>query len=629
MSKSSAMGEILKITSVLFFSSLLTCIVPAAPAQQVVMFSSDATPVHSQIFLANGDGSSERPLLPPTGMDYSPSFSPDGKWIVFTSERNGSADIYRVHPDGSGLERLTDDPAYDDQAVLSPNGKSIVFVSSRGTGRAHIWLLDLVTKHARLLTPNAGSDFRPSWSPDGKWIAFSTDRDSDGGHLPGRWERLQSLSIYIIQPDGSGLRRITRGRGVAGSPRWSLDGKRIYYYETTQLGAWYAQFGNEKKGPTQIVSIDVSDGTLIQHTQDDGIRIAPQPLPNDALGYLTTVKDGSVIRIAQHDGTTADSKPGDMQSASWSADAKQLVYFKFIPSPAPEVLPALSKEPGFRLVKLAGGMVFPALSPQGDQVAVTTGNFDSITLMKLDGSDRKVIQSKKDSLALAPSWSPDGKRIAFSLGDYFRAGPHPAGQVGLMNADGTGLESIALDGTNSGFPSFSPDGQKIVYEQDGHLVIQTVATKVRVNLTAPGGQRDNFPRWSPKGDWIVFTSDRDGDEQFRIYLIHPDGTGMRKLTDSPGDAHYSWSPDGQSVVFASARMGFKDERVLATTPQPYGELFTIRTDGTHLRQLTDNQWEEGTPIWFNEPGGKQATGKSSSHSLFLVQAAAQVGMKTR
>jgi Tol biopolymer transport system component len=162
-------------------------------------------------------------------MDYSPSISADGKWVIFTSERDGSADIYRVHLDGSGVERLTDDPAYDDQAVLSPDGKTLAFVSSRGTGRARIWLLDLASRRAHLLTSSSSSDFRPAWSPDGKWIAYSSDRDSNAGHLPGRWELLQSVSIYVIRPDGSDPRRVTRGRGVAGSPRWSPDGKRIYY----------------------------------------------------------------------------------------------------------------------------------------------------------------------------------------------------------------------------------------------------------------------------------------------------------------------------------------------------------------------------------------------------------------
>jgi TolB protein len=134
-------------------------------------------PPQSTLFVAKTDGSEERPLLPNSGFDYNASFSADGKWIIFTSERAGSADIYRVHPDGAGLERLTDDPAYDDQAVLSPNGKQLAFVSSRGTGSADIWVLDIQTKEARNLTHAPGS-FRPSWSPDGKWIAFSSDRNT-------------------------------------------------------------------------------------------------------------------------------------------------------------------------------------------------------------------------------------------------------------------------------------------------------------------------------------------------------------------------------------------------------------------------------------------------------------------
>src|SRR5689334_972423 len=86
------------------------------------------------LFLADGDGTNERPLLPATGRDYNPSFSADGAWIVFTSERFGSADIFRVHPDGSALERLTDSGSFDDQGALSPDGRSLTFVSTRANG---------------------------------------------------------------------------------------------------------------------------------------------------------------------------------------------------------------------------------------------------------------------------------------------------------------------------------------------------------------------------------------------------------------------------------------------------------------------------------------------------------------
>ena len=69
------------------------------------------------------------------GFEYSPSYSADGQWIVFTRERNGQADLYRVHPDGSGLEQLTDDPSFDDQGALSPDGKTLAFVALSITHR--------------------------------------------------------------------------------------------------------------------------------------------------------------------------------------------------------------------------------------------------------------------------------------------------------------------------------------------------------------------------------------------------------------------------------------------------------------------------------------------------------------
>ena len=72
------------------------------------------------LYVSQADGGHERALASSTSLDYDPAWSPKGDWIAFTSERNGSADLYRVHPDGSGFERLTDNPAYGIQAAFSP-----------------------------------------------------------------------------------------------------------------------------------------------------------------------------------------------------------------------------------------------------------------------------------------------------------------------------------------------------------------------------------------------------------------------------------------------------------------------------------------------------------------------------
>ena len=175
-------------------------------------------PTQAALYIANADGTGEHALSLPGSFDYDPSWSPAGDWIVFTSERTGPAELFRIHPDGSGLEQLTDVPAYNDQAAFSADGKRIVFVSTRAGGHANLWILDVATRKATPLTSGDGGDFRPSWSPDGKWIAFSSDRGSDLPPAKGRWERLQLADIYLIHPDGSGLRRLSTAWRILRQP---------------------------------------------------------------------------------------------------------------------------------------------------------------------------------------------------------------------------------------------------------------------------------------------------------------------------------------------------------------------------------------------------------------------------
>jgi dipeptidyl aminopeptidase/acylaminoacyl peptidase len=92
-------------------------------------------PTQSTLFIANADGSAERPLTQPGSLNYNPAWSPRGNWIAFTSERAGPANLFRMHPNGSEVERLTADAAYDDQAAFSPDGEQIAFVSTRAEGR--------------------------------------------------------------------------------------------------------------------------------------------------------------------------------------------------------------------------------------------------------------------------------------------------------------------------------------------------------------------------------------------------------------------------------------------------------------------------------------------------------------
>jgi len=191
-----------------------------------VMLMNRIGPSSSELYIANADGTGERKFLQESAFDYHASYSPDGRWVLFTSERNGDgqSDIFRCRPDGTGIEQLVSAPSVKDAAALSPDGARLAFVSTRDGYRANVWVLDIASKQLRNLTgaENVQGDpagpngfFRPSWSPDGQWLAFSSDRHTDWrGHSAGKgWEHTQELSIYVIRADGHGFRRVASKPG--------------------------------------------------------------------------------------------------------------------------------------------------------------------------------------------------------------------------------------------------------------------------------------------------------------------------------------------------------------------------------------------------------------------------------
>ncbi len=574
--------------TLLVVALLTSATMAGSAAERPRIVFSRLAPTRSGLFLADADRSKERPLLPATTLDYNASFSADGKWILFTSERGGSADIYRVHPDGSGIEQLTEGPSYDDQAALSPDGRTLAFVSTRGGGVANIWLRDLATHQYTNLTRNASGNFRPSWSPDGQWIAFSSGRDTKPGRATPSWELLQSTAIYVIRPDGAGLRRLTELGGYSGSPQWSRDGRRIVCYQSTAHDVYPTRFG--KTGTSQIVSIDVETGALQTHTTGLGVKVSPRYTEEQEIAYVVIFGEKQGLRF-----TSGRNGPsGAMRRPSWSPDGKTMVYHKNFDDKL-GLSPAFGLEPEFELLSTRGEML--AYSPNGDQLALTPGSDRNLVVMNGDGTNvHKVFDSGGKVIAF-PTWSPDAKYIAFAIGGFFER-PVVPGQIALIRPDGSGLRMLTEGKASSGFASWSPDGKRLIYRvmgdgQQGLRILSLDDGKV-ATLT---NEYDTFPMWSPRGDRIAFCSFRDGD--YDIYTMRPDGAEVRKLTNSHGnDAHPIWSPDGSWILFSSSRNGFKDEAMLDEWgPQPYGDLYVMRADGSEVRQLTDNQWEEATPAW--------------------------------
>ena len=582
----------------------------AAEPQRIAISRVFPGPGQIGLFIAAADGSDERPLLALRDADYDPAWAPDGASIVFTSEREGSADLFRVKPDGTALERLTDDAAYDDQAAFSPDGRQLAFVSSRQGGFAHVWTMDLQTRRARPLTTGAAGDFRPAWSPDGKWIAFSSDRDSTMPFAHGRWEHLHVVDLYVIHPDGSGLKRITQHGDFCGSPKWQRDSRHVVAYcMTAEQTLANRRAGPEPGNDTRLVAYDVTSGESSPVAAGPGVKINPSVV-NGTVAYVR--KDtggGDAAGIYYANGTRGPK--GDVRAAAWSPDGMRVVFHRRVASPRPTWRRTWSRNPAYELTLTAN---LPSFSPSGERFA-TLARIEGIlgtglAVAASGGDTSTVIYQDKTRNVLAPQWSPSGDTIVFGIGVFnaFFNGfnglflkpedrAESGAQIASIRPDGSGFRELTSGANNNSFPSMAPDGRRLVYrsfgpEGDG-LRIKDLESGAITPLT---NGYDNFPLWSPRGDLILFSRQADGD--YEIYTVQPDGTGVKRLTTARGnDAHQAWSPDGEHIAFATSRMGFKDEMTYTDAPQPYGEIFVMRYDGSELQQLTDNQWEEGTPAW--------------------------------
>jgi Tol biopolymer transport system component len=359
-----------------------------------------------------------------------------------------------------------------------------------------------------------------------------------------------------------------------------------------------------------------------------GVKMAPKLVAHGGMAYIRKdTRDSGAGIYYTGDGNRRGPK-GDIRSASWSPDGSRVVFHRRVPATMPTWKPMWSRNPKYELT-LTG--ILPSFAPSGDRFVYTTrpapGSVLGASLaVATPGTDKADIVFKDEKRnVLAPQWSPQGDRVIFGLGVFnlffngfngllLKPGDRTEGgaQIAVVNPDGSGFREITAGPNNSAFPSFAPDGRRFVYRSfgpDGEgLRIMDIETKAVTVLTTG---YDNFPLWSPRGDLIMFSRQARGD--YEIWTIKPDGTGVKQLTHSHGnDAHQGWSPDGEYIVFASARMGFKDEVTYTDAPQPYGELFVMRYDGSGVEQLTDNQWEDGTPAWRPTVARRAPAGKPES-----------------
>ncbi|GLU33552.1 hypothetical protein WKR88_27495 [Trinickia caryophylli] len=591
-------------------------------------------PVTSELYISNADGTNEHKLIPSTGMDYHASYSKDGQWIVFTSERDGlgQSNLYRVRVDGTGLERLTSHVAVDDAAVFSPTDPdTIAFVSSRrgtdGFGTTNIWTLKISTGALKNVTGALSFDparphsfFRPSWSPDGKWLALSSDIGSDwrGHNLPNGWERTQESSIYLIRPDGSGWKKIAANPGYdEGSPSWSPDGKQVVFYETPVESTWGAHRPESINSvSSQLVSVDVSTFARTTLTSSAGFKVFPQYLSATNVAYH--VKGGDTEGIYTTAGTFRSTTNTGIRSPRYSPDGTAMVYEKVTFGPAhANGTPLFSFDPAWTYRYTD---VFPLLSKDRKKLAYTEKAINSsIAIVNPDFSGYTRIYDPATSGldpaliaqglagAFQPAWSPDRQWVAFGVGNWFFTRGTGPGWIVRIKADGSmnGRPEVLTDGSiNAGFPSYSPDGKKIVYR-----VWSTDVKGLRIldldhgTTTILTSEADNLPGWSPDGSRIVFTRKQPDPSDanrfnYDVFTIKPDGTGLARLTsDGSNQGHAVWTWDGR-IAYSSGTYGFRDELALYDNSfQPDGQNWLMNADGSDPHAITDTLWEEAMPLY--------------------------------
>jgi TolB protein len=159
-------------------------------------------------------------------VDAYPSLSPDGKSVLFQSDRTGVFEIYTMNPDGKDLKQLTFDTVDNNSPSWSPDGLWIVFASGRDNDESDIYIMDKDGHNQKRLTYSPGDDSHPHFSPDGKKIIFNSPRSSPD--LKADWSD-QWHEIYIMNADGSDQEKITSYSSVSTFPSISPNGKKICF----------------------------------------------------------------------------------------------------------------------------------------------------------------------------------------------------------------------------------------------------------------------------------------------------------------------------------------------------------------------------------------------------------------
>ncbi len=459
----------------------------------------------NDLWIVSREGGDARRLTNGVGRESNPCFSPDGSLVAFTGEYEGNSDIYVVASAGGVPRRLTYHPGYDMAVGWTPDGKNILFNSRRDSfadsGQLYTIPVNGVMPVALPLPMAEGGWY----SPDGSHIAYEPVF-----HWQAAWKRYhggQTLKIWIADLADSSVIEVPRENSNDFNPMWIGD--KVYFL-------------SDRNGPISLWTYDVASHKVSEMISNKGLDFKSASATKDALVYE---QFGSLHLV--------DLKSGQSHplAINVTADLAEV-------------------RPRFEKIK-SKNIDNAAISPTG-QRAVFQAHGDILSVP----ADKGDIRNLTSTVAVAerdPSWSPDGKSIAYFSDE--------SGEYALHIRDQNGLGAVTKInlGTPPSFfysPVWSPDSKKIAYT-DKRLNLWYVdldkKTPVKVDTDlydSPG--YDMRPHWSPDSEWVVYA--RQMHNHLHSIFVYSTATSKTtQLTDTLSDASApDFDKSGKYIYFLAS-----------------------------------------------------------------------------
>ena len=484
-----------------------------------------------------------------------PAVSADGQTVYFGCW----GDIWSAPRDGSApARRLTDNAAYDQRPLPSPDGKQIAFMSER-YGNVDIFVMPADGGEATRLTWYSNTDYLYDWRPDGNAILCYLERQDIWGQC-----------LYELTLDGGAPRRITgpdHDDHVFGS--YLGDTEHLIY--TRGPGDW-AEKRYHGTGAYDLWSYSALSGEHQQLTDYDGCDLWPQPTPDGEFVFFVSDRDGTknLWKLDMHTGQQTQATRFKDDGPLWpriSSDGDELIFEVFgelwtvdtrggEPQQVPVYFADDTKELTAREDDFRNRITEYALSPNGRYFAVSVWG-DLFLLKNPDEyeDDEKPDQdlSRARVLVSGPgrehqiTWHPDGTKIAYAS--------DREGQYEVYTLDLTTLEEKRITHTavDEAYPDYAPQGEKLAY-YSGSLEIRVLDEETGEEYTLYEGHVTGGPwhfgyEWAPDGYWMA-VEEQLNDSFTAIKLVNVEDREPRDITQAPDwMSGQTWSPDGKYLAY--------------------------------------------------------------------------------